>query len=81
MSQPHTFVARSIQGNRRFRLTIDINLAKYREADTKFAISIIVWDVVDSIRSSSPDGGFVKFSNGRWYEVGDHLAREKVGQR
>lgn len=34
------------------------------------------------VRESSPEGGFVKFDSdvGRWYEVGDRVAREKVSQ-
>jgi hypothetical protein len=39
-----------------------------------------VSSVVEWFRKASPNGGFVKEMNGVWYEVGDHLAREKVGQ-
>ena len=42
----------------------------------------IVTDVVRLVRSQSPGGGFVKFDKDRqqWFEVGDHAARERVGQ-
>merc|ERR1712113_1355585 len=42
-----------------------------------------VSEVIDEIRSRTQiDGGFVKpdGNGGGWFEVGDHLAREKVGQ-
>ena len=55
-------------------------LDKYAEASSRYEKTVIVTEVVEAIRSSSPDGGFVKEENGQWYEVGDHLAREKVGQ-
>jgi hypothetical protein len=37
---------------------------------------------VDQVRHQSPSGGFVKQdeNTGRWYEVGDFLAREKTSQ-
>jgi len=46
------------------------------------AKSDIIFDIVTKVRESSPDGGFVKQdkSNGRYFEVGNHLAREKVSQ-
>lgn len=68
-------------GNRRFRAMIDENLQKYSGATTKFEKSLIVSSIVDAVRNSSPEGGFVKEENGQWYEVGDHIAREKCGQR
>ena len=73
--------AKEHTGNRRFRLLVDMNLEKYKEAKTKIAKSTIVTDIVDAIRTSSPDGGFIKASEGDWYLVSDHHAREKVGQR
>ena len=67
-------------GNRRFSVIIDMNLARYKKVTSKFAKSMIVTEIMGSIRSASPKGGFVKFQNGQWWEVGDHLAREKIGQ-
>jgi hypothetical protein len=42
---------------------------------------MIVSEIIDTIRRKSPNGGFVKQDGGKWYEVGDWAAREKVGQR
>jgi hypothetical protein len=58
-----------------------MNLERYRAAKSKIAKSSIVTDIVDAIRTSSPGGGFVKKSEGTWYQVSEHHAREKVGQR
>jgi len=67
-------------GNRRYRNIIEINLKQYSEARSKAEKSRIVSTIVASIRRASPEGGFVKEEGGLWYEVGDHIAREKVGQ-
>eukprot|EP00538_Stauroneis_constricta_P011667 CAMPEP_0119556206 /NCGR_PEP_ID=MMETSP1352-20130426/8224_1 /TAXON_ID=265584 /ORGANISM="Stauroneis constricta, Strain CCMP1120" /LENGTH=355 /DNA_ID=CAMNT_0007603119 /DNA_START=158 /DNA_END=1225 /DNA_ORIENTATION=+ len=72
--------AREHVGNRRMRLTIEVSLDRYRAASTKHEKSNIVWRIIDAVRNQSPDGGFVKFKDGRWHEVGDHWAREKIGQ-
>ena len=69
-----------LKGNRRFRVLIDMNLEAYKKSDTKLKKTSIVLDILEAIRLSSPNGGFIKFRKGRWYEVGDHLAREKIGQ-
>jgi len=69
-------------GNKSFRETIRrIYLQEYSNAKTKIDKSKIVSNIVDLIRSRS-EGGFVKFDTTKyeWYEVGDTLAREKVGQ-
>jgi hypothetical protein len=67
-------------GNRRFRLVIDMNLARYQRTHTKLCKAMIVLDIVDSIQGSSPDGGFINMHEGQWYEVGDHVGREKITQ-
>lgn len=69
-------------GNKRFRDIVNSHLQKYSAATTKLEKSLLVSTIVDTVRENSPDGGFVKFdeSSGIWHEVGDHLAREKVGQ-
>lgn len=69
-------------GNRRFRLTIEMHVPKYAEVSSKLEKSLIVMSIVDIVRENSPQGGFVKYNarTSRWHEVGDHLAREKVGQ-
>ena len=68
-------------GNKRFRAIIQSRLQEYSNTTTKLEKSFIVSEVVRYVRQSSPEGGFVKELAGVWYEVGDHLAREKVGQR
>lgn len=68
------------EGNVRFRELIRENLLKYSNAKSKIEKSIIVSYIVDTIRDASPCGGFVKEIKGHWYQVGDHIAREKVGQ-
>jgi hypothetical protein len=48
---------------------------------TKLEKSYILSDVVEKVRANSGVGGFVKKDKeGRWYEVGDFLAREKTSQ-
>ena len=68
-------------GNRRFRDIIDSKIEQYASATTKFEKSLIVSQVVDEVRHASPGGGFVRSEKGVWFEVGDNIAREKVGQR
>ena len=74
--------ARNHEGNKFFRKLIQNALPIYKEASSKFEKSMIVSEVIDEIRSRTQiDGGFVKpDGNGGYMEVGDHLAREKVGQ-
>jgi hypothetical protein len=68
-------------GNIRFRSLIEEKLSDYAKATTKLEKSTIVSAVLDDVRDKSPLGGFVRCENGQWFEVGDHLAREKIGQR
>ena len=52
----------------------------YDEAPTKLEKTVIVSTILDDVRTASPNGGFIKKYNGQWFEVGDHIAREKIGQ-
>ena len=70
----------SHSGNMKFRQLIEETYHEYSKATTKSEKSDTVSKVVDKIRHNSPNGGFVKFCDGKWYEVSDRLAREKVGQ-
>lgn len=72
--------ARKHQGNINFRKIVHDKINDYSNAISKLGKSLIVKGIVDKVRKSSPEGGFVKEKDGKWYEVGDHLAREKVGQ-
>lgn len=68
-------------GNRRFRVLCHANLEKYSTCKSKMEKSLIVMSIVDAIREGSQNGGFIKKdASGRWVEVGDNVAREKVGQ-
>ena len=73
--------ARKHPGNLYFVGLIAANCDRYIKSDCKLAKSMIVTDMLDTIRRNSPNGGFVKLDgSGRWCETGDHLAREKIGQ-
>jgi hypothetical protein len=67
-------------GNVRFREIIQRFKPSYANAANKVEKSLIVSEIVDSVRGYSPEGGFVKKFGGRYYEVGDSVAREKIGQ-
>ena len=69
-------------GNERFRQLVEKRLEEYSNAVAKLEKSYILSDIVCEVRQRSPDGGFVKkdTNSGRWYEVGDFLAREKTSQ-
>jgi len=66
-------------GNRRLRIVISMFLKKYSEAKSKVAKSVIVSTVLDMIYDATPQGAFVKYENGRWYELDEDSAREKTG--
>jgi hypothetical protein len=72
--------AKTHQGNLFFRSIIGQWTIKYVKAEGKLGKSLIVSEIIDTVRRKSPDGGFVKQDGGKWYEVGDKTAREKVGQ-
>lgn len=63
-------------GNQRFRKIVADILPKYSDASAKLEKTIIICDVVNTVRGSSPNGGFVKKdpATGRYFEVGDFLA-------
>jgi hypothetical protein len=63
-------------GNKRFNDIVHANLERYYKSTNRKEKSTIIYEIVDQVRLSSPDGGFVKRSKetGRWYEVGDVVA-------
>lgn len=68
-------------GNRRFHVTVMMHLDRYENARSKMDKTVLVSEIVDIVRESSLVGGFIRQDrDGRWYEVGDAIAREKVGQ-
>lgn len=72
--------AKNHSGNIKFRQRIEESREAYAQAGSRLYKSLVVSSVVNWVREASPNGGFVKEIDGIWYEVGDHLAREKVGQ-
>ena len=72
--------ARNHMGNKRLRVLVDSHVEKYAKA-SRIEKGIIVSSIIDSVRQASNGGGFVKQDKaGIWTEVGDAVAREKVGQ-
>ena len=69
-------------GNVKFRAIVQSFLPQYNKAIAKLEKSYILSDVVEQVRKNSGQGGFIKKdpNTGRWYEVGDFLAREKTSQ-
>lgn len=69
-------------GNLKLVDIVQSKLNAYSEAESKKSKSEIIFSIVVQIREHSPEGGFVKHdeATGRYYEVGNHLAREKVSQ-
>ena len=66
-------------GNKRLRVMVKSYVEKYTHATDRRTKTRIVTSIVKSVRSC-PGGMFVKHAkNGRWYEVNDAVAREKVG--
>jgi hypothetical protein len=63
-------------GNRRFRILASMHIERYSRADSKVAKTGIVSEIIEVIRQA--DGNFCKFTKGKWFEVADHHAREKV---
>ena len=68
----------------RFRDTIQRLIPAYSAATTKLDKTLIVSQVVDAVRDQG--GSFIKHESNRrhsriqWYDIGDKLAREKIGQ-
>jgi hypothetical protein len=63
-------------GNRRFRILASMHIERYSRANSKVAKTAIVSEIIEVIRQA--DGNFCKFEKGKWFEVADHHAREKV---
>lgn len=73
-------VAQRHSGNERLRAIIESNVHEYAYAPTKLSKSTIVSSILDAVRDGNPRGGFVKYEGGAWHDVGDLVAREKIGQ-
>lgn len=68
------------EGNRRFRMIVASAAEKYSKVESKLQRSMIVTDIVDTIRSMG--SGFIRrcAETGEWVECSDVMCREKVGQ-
>jgi hypothetical protein len=66
-------------GNSRFRVICKMHAEEYRTAQTKNEKSYVVSNVMKILRNACPVGSFVTLEKGRWWEVSDRTAREKVG--
>lgn len=72
-------------GNKKFRELVTSYIPAYLKARTKFDKSTILHEIIDKVRAKhNPDTGrpanFVKFHKKTgWTEIGEGLAREKVG--
>lgn len=70
-------------GNQRFRQLCEQSLDQYANAKSKLEKTLILGSIVDAVQAVAPVGGFVKQdpSTKCWFEVGDDVAREKIGQQ
>jgi hypothetical protein len=64
-------------GNKRFRALANMYLERYSHCNAKSEKSAIVSAIIGHIRKN--EGAFAKLEDGKWYDVGDAAAREKVG--
>jgi len=65
-------------GNRRFKAIVDEHIDEYRDAVTKADKSSVVNSILDKVRRH-PNARFVAQKKGRWFEISEEQAREKVG--
>jgi len=82
---PEAKKAKNHSGNKFYQKLIKEAIPQYNQATSKLDKSIIVSEILDIIKTSSPDGGFIKTkiqSNGCYcyYQVSNQFAREKIGQ-
>jgi len=66
-------------GNTRFRAKVQSQLHSYSSSSSKVK-SGIVRDITESVRRDSPQGGFVKQIDGKWFDVGERASQEKTRQ-
>ncbi|KAL3903821.1 MAG: hypothetical protein SGILL_010300, partial [Bacillariaceae sp.] len=65
-------------GNKSFRNMVEGFVSQYDSAPNKAQRSCLVTDIIEKVRSMG--NGFVRMEkDGNWIEVGDTVAREKVG--
>ena len=66
-------------GNKRLRAIVNNHLQQYNSAPDKLEKTAIVTEVYNAIRAATPIGHFVKLEKGRYFEVGERTARERIG--
>ena len=73
-------VTKGAIGNQRLRVLASTFLTRYSDAANKAGKSKIVAKIVSMIREACPLGAFIRAGkDGRWYDVKDSVAMEKVG--
>jgi hypothetical protein len=85
--EPHNFtvlVGRTREchehpGNCRMKTIVDAHLQQYNEATDKLEKTAIVTEVYNQVRAAAAIGHFVTMEKGRYYEVGERTARERIG--
>lgn len=63
-------------GNERYRVAIEMRLQRYSRSNRREK-SEIVKEIVNAVRAYG--GGFVRYDEGCWYDIGNARAREKTG--
>eukprot|EP00542_Grammatophora_oceanica_P016133 CAMPEP_0194043194 /NCGR_PEP_ID=MMETSP0009_2-20130614/14866_1 /TAXON_ID=210454 /ORGANISM="Grammatophora oceanica, Strain CCMP 410" /LENGTH=249 /DNA_ID=CAMNT_0038687321 /DNA_START=661 /DNA_END=1410 /DNA_ORIENTATION=+ len=69
-------------GNKYFKQVVQEHLDAYGAArESRLGKGQVVSSIIDTIRTKSPIGSFVKQDpvSGRWFEISNEMAREKVG--
>jgi len=66
-------------GNRRLKVIVSRYLEEYSNASSRTEKSAIVSRIVDIVQDACPQGAFIKYEDGQWWEVSDNAARERVG--
>lgn len=64
-------------GNKRFRDAVSSSLPAFVKAENRYDKSLVVHAIVDDIRKAG--GRFLKQKDGKWTEMGEQQAKEKVG--
>ena len=65
-------------GNKRCRQIVQEHLEQYNGLANRFERATVVKQVFDTIKQSCQEGAFIKKASGRWCEVDDKTAREKL---
>ena len=72
--------ARRHEGNKVFQQTLQSYIGKYSATGCKLEKSLLISEIMNSVRNRPSEGGFIKRIGERWYSLGTHLSREKVSQ-